>query len=211
MTSIPHNMPPHHGMPATMQGMPQVRMAILDSNTLTCLGLQQLLNDLLPMVEIVVYNSIKELQESEDQRIAHIFVASRIYFENMQYFQENHKRAIVLVNGDMAIKDVFTLNICQNEKKLVRDIMTLQHRGHSNSMAMMRQDTNAVLLSPRETEVAVLLCKGFINKEVADKLNVSLSTIISHRKSIMEKLRARSLADIIIHCVTNGILSIEDL
>lgn len=211
MISPNNNMPPHHGMPSTMQGMPQVRMAILDSNTLTCLGLQQLLSDMLPMADIVVFNSIKELQAYEDQRIAHIFVASRIYFENMQYFQENHKRAIVLVNGDMAIKDVFTLNVCQNVKKLVKGIMALQHRGHSNSIAMMNSNSTAALLSPRETEVAVLLCKGYINKEVADKLNVSLSTIISHRKNIMEKLRARSLADIIIHCVTNGILSIEDL
>lgn len=39
-------------------------------------------------------------------------------------------------------------------------------------------------LSPREIEVLILITKGFINKEIADKLNISLTTVISHRKTL---------------------------
>ena len=43
-------------------------------------------------------------------------------------------------------------------------------------------------LSVREIEVLILITKGLINKEIADKLNISLTTFISHRKNITEKL-----------------------
>jgi DNA-binding NarL/FixJ family response regulator len=56
--------------------------------------------------------------------------------------------------------------------------------------------------------VALLLCQGSINKEVADKLNISVTTVITHRKNIMEKLGARSLADVIVYCVMNGIYNV---
>lgn len=38
------------------------------------------------------------------------------------------------------------------------------------------------ILSAREIEVLVLITKGLINKEIADKLNISLTTVITHRK-----------------------------
>ena len=43
------------------------------------------------------------------------------------------------------------------------------------------------ILSAREIEVLVLITKGLINKEIADKLNISLTTVITHRKNITEK------------------------
>jgi DNA-binding NarL/FixJ family response regulator len=68
-----------------------------------------------------------------------------------------------------------------------------------------------MLLSQREAEVAILLSKGLINKEIADRLNISLTTVISHRKNIMDKLHARSLADIIIYVVMNNLADISEL
>ena len=67
------------------------------------------------------------------------------------------------------------------------------------------------MLSPREAEVTVLLTKGLINKEIADRLNISITTVITHRKNIMEKLRARSLADIIVYAVMNGYVNLGEL
>ena len=66
-------------------------------------------------------------------------------------------------------------------------------------------------MSPRETEVTILLAKGCINKEIADNLNIGLTTVITHRKNIMEKLHARSLADIIIYAVVNGLVDVGEL
>ena len=59
-------------------------------------------------------------------------------------------------------------------------------------------------LSPREIEVLVLLTKGCINKEIAERLNISLTTVISHRKNITEKLGIKSVSALAIYAVMHG-------
>ena len=193
--------------------MPPIRFAIIDDNILTCLGLQQVLGRFLPsFAEVVVCESFEVLQNQENLDFQHFFVSSRIYFEHVQFFRNNPHKSIVLVAGDMSINGVFTLNVCQSEATLIRDLMTLQSKGHGMRYLMEKQSgQGGQVLSAREIEVAVLLSKGYINKEIADQLQISVTTVISHRKNIMEKLGARSIADIIIYSVVNGFVSIEEL
>ncbi len=210
-------MPPSHP--------PQFRIAIIEPNVLACMGLQSLLTDLFPMVETVVCESFQDLQQHTEAVYVHYFVSSRIYFEHTSYFRSCSGRCIVLVNGDMSINGVATLNVCQSQAALVGALIRLQQVGHHGrphagvphmtsqhssgiaSSESIREKTD-VVLSPREMEVALLLCQGYINKEVADKLNISLTTVITHRKNIMDKLKAKSLADVIVHCVMNGIYTL---
>ena len=189
-----------------------IKFAVIDSNVLTCIGLQHLLGRLLPMAEIQVISNIQELMELGDTSgFLHFFVSSNIYFEHPNFFRQYPKKTIVLVKGDMQIKGMHTLNICQSEKQIVSDIMALQHTRHDHAINMARQIEQKEVLSSREIEVAILLCKGYINKEIADKLSLATTTVISHRKNIMEKIHARSLADIIIYCVVKGIISLDEL
>lgn len=197
----------------------QFKIAIIDSNILACMGLERILNELIPVAEIVTCESFEELLSKSEAEFVHYFVSSRIYFEHTVYFRDRSGRSIVMVGGDMIINGVATLNVCQGEAALVRDLVALQRRGHHAGMSAhsahaniaphpMSKEKPEPLLSAREVEVALLLCQGCINKEVADKLNISITTVITHRKNIMEKLGARSLADVIIYCVMNGIYNV---
>jgi DNA-binding CsgD family transcriptional regulator len=47
-------------------------------------------------------------------------------------------------------------------------------------------------LSPRELDVAKLVCRGFVNGDIADELNVKSGTVKTHLKSIFGKTRARN-------------------
>jgi DNA-binding NarL/FixJ family response regulator len=47
-------------------------------------------------------------------------------------------------------------------------------------------------LSKREEEILAHVAKGYINKEIADALSISVETVRSHLKSIYEKLHVRS-------------------
>jgi|688.fasta_scaffold373554_2 DNA-binding NarL/FixJ family response regulator len=49
-----------------------------------------------------------------------------------------------------------------------------------------------VKLSKRETEILELLCEGLANKEIADRLNISVETVRVHLKHVYEKLHVRS-------------------
>lgn len=59
-----------------------------------------------------------------------------------------------------------------------------------------------VRLSAREEEVLILLTKGYSNKEIASKLNLSVDTIRSHLKHIYEKMHVRSRAEAVAKYVT---------
>lgn len=217
----------------------KIEFAILDSNMLSCMGMQRLLEGIIPMVDISLFNTYEQFVMAQPERFIHCFVSSAIYFEHAQYFIRQPKRYIVMVHGDAYphIAGLLTLNVSQDEKSMVKQLLMLQQRGRVAAMKMHSgmdtpegtkgmpnmhpleegQKKEAIeiskpaLLSARETEVAVLLAKGYINKEVAERMNISLTTVITHRKNIMDKLHGRSLADIIIYVVMNGIIGADEL
>jgi two-component system, NarL family, response regulator NreC len=81
---------------------------------------------------------------------------------------------------------------------LVQDYMrSLQRRGLSDSYT---------LLTDREKEVLQLLAEGRSNKEVATLLSLALSTIETHRASLMQKLNLHNTAEIVLYAVRKGII-----
>lgn len=61
-------------------------------------------------------------------------------------------------------------------------------------------------LSEREREVFQLVAEGRSNKEIAELLGVSQSTIDTHRGHIMEKLDLHSAAEIVLYAVRRGVI-----
>ncbi|MDE5760827.1 MAG: LuxR C-terminal-related transcriptional regulator [Bacteroides sp.] len=187
--------------------MSSPEIAIIDPNTLSCLGLQNLLEEIIPTAVIRPFGSFSQLMDDTPDMYAHYFVSAQIYFEHTAFFLERKPKTIVLTNGEPAtpLPGIHTLNIFQNEKRLAKDILQLHRHGHPGN----RHGTHAPSandLSPRETEVLALVAKGCINKEIADRLHISLTTVISHRKNITEKLGIKSVSGLTIYAVMNGVV-----
>jgi two-component system, NarL family, response regulator NreC len=62
------------------------------------------------------------------------------------------------------------------------------------------------LLTDREKEVLQLLAEGRANKEVATVLQLSLSTVETHRANLMQKLNLHNTAEIVLYAVRKGII-----
>jgi two-component system, NarL family, response regulator NreC len=62
-------------------------------------------------------------------------------------------------------------------------------------------------LSEREREIFQLIAEGRSNKEIADLLNVSPSTVETHRGHIMEKLDVHSAVELVLFAVRRGLIS----
>lgn len=67
------------------------------------------------------------------------------------------------------------------------------------------------VLSEREKEVIMGVVKGQTNKEIADKLFISIHTVLTHRRNIARKLEIHSPAGLVIYAIVHGIVSVEDI
>lgn len=71
-----------------------------------------------------------------------------------------------------------------------------------------RSAHNNYELTKRETAVLVQLAQGKTNKEIADALNVSVHTVISHRKNITHKTGIKSVAGLTVYAMLNNLLDL---
>jgi DNA-binding NarL/FixJ family response regulator len=76
------------------------------------------------------------------------------------------------------------------------------------SSVKSEEDTSSSLFSPREREVLQHLAEGRSTKEIASMLSVSIKTIETHRKHIMDKLDIHNLADLTKYAIREGITSL---
>lgn len=191
----------------------QPEIAIVDADTLHGLALQNLLEEIIPTAVIRLFASFGELTDDTPDMYAHYFVSAQIYFEHTAFFLERRPRAIVLTGGDSQppLAGVPTLNICQKPKALVKDILRLHRYGHRGPHPHTTEETTEHELSAREIEVLTLITRGLINKEIADKLNISLTTVITHRKNITEKLGIKSVPGLTIYAVMNGYVEADSI
>ena len=62
-------------------------------------------------------------------------------------------------------------------------------------------------LSPRETEVLKLVARGLMNKEIADRLNISINTVLRHRKNLTAKLGIKTVSGLSFYAMMNGYIT----
>lgn len=70
-------------------------------------------------------------------------------------------------------------------------------------------DSGIAALSPREREVLQLVAEGLTTKDIAGKLHISVKTVETHRKQIMDKLEIRSVAELTKYAVREGLTSLD--
>ena len=73
------------------------------------------------------------------------------------------------------------------------------------------KSTDDVELSKRETDVLVAVAKGMMNKEIADQMNISIHTVISHRKNITRKTGIKSVSGLTVYALLNNLIDEKDL
>ena len=187
------------------------KFAIVDNNVLACIGLADLLEMILPNISIRTFLSVEELQKADPTSFVHMFVSAQIYIQHANFFKEQRPRPIVLTNGDNMpqLTNAHTLNVCQSELGIIKDIMAMRQNRHQAKPDS--QEPTKTILSTREMEVLVLIVKGHINKEIADVLGISLTTVISHRKNIMDKLGIHTVSGLTVYALLNGYVQIGDL
>lgn len=68
-------------------------------------------------------------------------------------------------------------------------------------------DDSYDLLSVREKEILLLLASGKSNRDIADELHISVSTVETHRNNVFQKLHLHNLAELILYAVRKGLIA----
>lgn len=192
------------------------KIAIIDPNTLAVLGLKQLLLNMMPIVTVDTFGTLAELEANDADGYAHYFVSLDIVLANRAYFAERRRKTIVLtlsLSDSTQPSEFHTLCINQPEPQLIRQLLVLEQHAHGQGQHLppTPQVLQQKILSDREIEVMVLIVQGYINKQIADRLNIALSTVVTHRKNIMDKLGFRSVSALTIYAVMHGYVDINKI
>ena len=96
-------------------------------------------------------------------------------------------------------KDVIEIN--DSKQKVVTKIFNLLSDNKLN-----QDKPDSIELSNRETDVLVALVKGLTNKEISDKLYISVHTVITHRKNIVRKTGIKSVSGLTVYALLNNLV-----
>ena len=64
-------------------------------------------------------------------------------------------------------------------------------------------------LSSREKEILVCVANGMLNKEIADHFNISIYTVITHRKNITRKTGIKTVAGLTVYALLNNLIDMN--
>jgi DNA-binding NarL/FixJ family response regulator len=98
--------------------------------------------------------------------------------------------------------------VCAGKKYLSPDVTDIVLRDYL-SPADENNNAQAPDLTLREREVLQLVAEGRATKEIAERLNISIKTVESHRRNIMDKLDLHTVAELTKYAVRHGLTSIE--
>lgn len=179
--------------------------------------------------ENIVFPFLKDLLEKEEERAAPF---------DLQLFSENHtnieeklsdlKNTILKYLPDSyspslrteILKDIYSVeedlkkHTAIEDKLLLPAICSLVHKNSSEKGGTNNPEfeaEHASSLSEREKDIVAEVAKGLTNKEIADKLNLSIHTVTTHRKNISRKTGINSISGITVYAIINKLVDLNDL
>lgn len=198
------------------------KFAIICHNVLSAMGLKSLLGDIVNFADIITFSNVNDFRQSTDH-FFHYFVSQKVLSDNLVFFMENTKHVIVFNDTDSleSVPSVFhQINANVSKQVFLKNLIMLMQHNHSNyekipeniAHAIRKHDQDTrIKLTKREKEILREIALSKSSKEIADNLNISLSTVLSHRKNIMEKFKAHSSTKLIIYAVMHGLVRADEI
>ncbi|NDV64088.1 response regulator transcription factor [Bacteroides sp. 224] len=191
----------HPASPSERAGE-RLEIAIITPDTLSAIGLRELLKGIDPICIVRMFPNFGAFADDTPDMYTWYFVSSQTYVLYNAFFLPRKEKTIILmhgVGGTVIPAGNHILNIFLPEQKMQTELARFFEE--KKPLPTPEEEKE---LSAREIEVLVLVSKGYINKEIADKLNISLTTVITHRKNITEKLGIKSVSGLTMYAVMNG-------
>lgn len=132
-------------------------------------------------------NLIKQITQTYPDTICIALVTTFIDKNFLRYFRE-------------------VIELSDNKQKVANKIFNLINNNDDSS-----SQNDSVDLSNRETDVLVCVAKGMTNKDISDMLNISVHTVITHRKNIVKKTGIKSVSGLTVYALLNNLVEESEI
>ena len=132
-------------------------------------------------------NLIKQITQAYPETICIALVTTFIDKNFLRYFRE-------------------VIELSDNKQKVANKIFNLINNNDDSS-----SQNESVDLSNRETDVLVCVAKGMTNKDISDMLNISVHTVITHRKNIVKKTGIKSVSGLTVYALLNNLVEESEI
>ena len=132
-------------------------------------------------------NLIKQIAQTYPETICIALVTTFIDKNFLRYFRE-------------------VIELSDNKQKVANKIFNLINNNDESS-----SQNESVDLSNRETDVLICVAKGMTNKDISDMLNISVHTVITHRKNIVKKTGIKSVSGLTVYALLNNLVEESEI
>lgn len=174
-------------------------------DSVKALGIKCLLNQYFSITATIANNT--DVIESMGENVDYIFTDPETYAACIRFFIPRQAKTIVVAGtaGSKIDSDV-TMLCSSDDITTITDNLSLFFDRQGNDGGV-----NDGILSSRETDVLRLVASGLMNKEIAERLNISINTVLTHRKNITAKLGIKSTSGLSVYALMNGIIAQQEV
>ena len=197
--------------------MKVTKILIAETSTIISSGLSSFFND---MNQIAVASIVDNIDDLQDKIITHnpdVLIINPMMLGCMlntfvKQMTQNHPNvnrvALVTSYVDKNILKNFkeVIELSDNKQKVINKMLNLQNNNDETSA-----QNESVDLSNREVDVLVCVAKGMTNKDISDMLNISVHTVITHRKNIVKKTGIKSVSGLTVYALLNNLVEESEI
>lgn len=196
--------------------MKKLCIAIIESSNILIEGLAKVLENGVEFKIAKIFRSPANPQNLVLNNIDILIVNPRFFGENQitkylhDWREENEELNIVALQTSYLSSPISSLfdaiiELDDDNQTILGKLKNLASKEINN------ETSESFELSSREKDVLVAIAKGLQNKEIADQLNISVYTVMAHRKNITKKTGIKSIAGLTVYALLNNLLSQSDI
>ena len=111
-------------------------------------------------------------------------------------------------DANQVLNDLYALELDLKKHTFIEDdVLIPAARQLEQEVAVSKEEE----LSARDKEILVCVAKGMLNKEIADQCNISIYTVITHRKNITRKTGIKTVAGLTVYALLNNLIDMNTI
>lgn len=194
-----------------------VRIAIAETSVIVRCGLTAALKRLpnlkIQPIELLSVEALHDCLRTQYPEMLIVNPTFGDYFDVNKFREETSGKKIRLIALVTSFVDGALLSKYDESISIFDDLEVLSKKIHGLlNVAIEEEEIDSPdTLSQREKEIVICVVKGMTNKEMAEKLFLSIHTVITHRRNISKKLQIHSAAGLTIYAIVNKLVALSEV